>query len=98
MNISLKETRMPLAVGASVTDDALVVDLDDGRSISAPLAWYPRLMNGTVAERNAYRLIGDGEGLHWEELDEDISVEAVLLGHESRESSKSLERWLNERK
>jgi len=51
----------------------LIADLADGRSLSVPLAWYPRLLHGTVAERGNYRLIGSGEGIHWPELDEDIS-------------------------
>lgn len=86
--------RLPLATSARVTDDALAVDLDDGRTLSVPLAWYPRLLHGTAAERAAWRLIGRGDGLHWEALDEDISVASLLAGHPSAESPRSLERWL----
>lgn len=85
-----------LAQNVSVTDDTLVVDLDDGRTLSVPLAWYPRLFHGTPVERNNWRLIGKGEGIHWPELDEDISVQALILGKASGESSGSLQRWLEE--
>jgi hypothetical protein len=80
-----------------VTDDSLTVDLNDGRSISVPLAWYPRLLRATPAERNNWRLIGDREGIHWPELDEDISVENLLQGKPSGESQSSFKRWLEER-
>ena len=86
--------RAPLATGARVTDDALVVDLDDGRTLSVPLAWYPRLLHGTSTERAEWRLIGRGDGLHWPALDEDISVAALLTGWPSAESPRSLEQWL----
>jgi hypothetical protein len=81
----------------SITDDSLIVDLSDGRTLSAPLAWYPRLLHGTPEERNNWRLIGDGEGIHWPDLDEDISVEGLILGRPSSESQRSFQRWLNER-
>ena len=81
----------------SITKDALVLDLNDGRRMSVPLAWYPRLLNGTVAERKKHELIGDGEGIHWPDLDEDISVEGILAGRPSQESSKSLAKWLEKR-
>jgi hypothetical protein len=86
--------RPPLATGARVTEDALVVDLDDGRTLSVPLAWYPRLLHGTAAERTEWRLVGRGDGLHWPALDEDISVAGLLAGRPSAESPRSLERWL----
>ena len=85
------------ATAIRLTDDALVVDLADGRTISAPLAWYPRLINGSTAERNNFRLIGGGEGIHWPDLDEDISVEGILAGKSSGESQDSLRRWLKSR-
>ena len=83
--------------GVQVTDDALIVDLADGRTISAPLAWYPRLVHGTLDERQNWRLIGRGEGIRWPDLDEDISIESILLGKPSRESPSSLRRWLDQR-
>jgi len=69
-----------------VTDDTLTVDLTDGRTIAVPLAWYPRLLHGTQAERSNWRFIGDKEGIHWPDLDEDISVENLLSGKPSGES------------
>ena len=80
-----------------VTGDALTVDLADGRSISVPLEWYPRLLNGSPQERNHWRLIGQGEGIHWPELDEDIRVENLLAGRPAAESGRSLKRWLAQR-
>ena len=80
-----------------VTDDSLTVDLSDGRSISVPLAWYPRLLQGTREERSNWRLVGNNEGVHWPDLDEDISVENLLLGHPSGESQDSFKKWLKDR-
>ena len=77
-----------------MTEDALIVDLNDGRTISVPLAWYPRLVHGSAAERKNWRLIGQGAGIHWEDLDEDVSVENLLLGRPSGESQKSFKKWL----
>lgn len=85
------------AQNVAVTEDNLVVDLSDGHSISAPLAWYPRLVHGTREERNNGRWIGDREGIHWSDLDEDISVENLLLGKPSGESQDSFRRWLEKR-
>lgn len=77
-----------------MTEDTLTVELADGRSISVPLAWYPRLAHATTDERRNWRLIGGGEGVHWPDLDEDISVEGLLAGRPSGESQTSLNRWL----
>ena len=97
-NIALPvELRTVATRHVSVTDDALIVDLADGRTVSVPLAWYPRLLHGSAAERQNWRLIGSGEGLHWPDLDEDISVENMLLGKASGESQSSLKRWLQQR-
>jgi hypothetical protein len=82
----------------AVTDEKLIVDLCDGRSISVPLAWYPRLLHATPAERNNWRLIGKSEGIHWADLDEDISIENLLLGKPSGESQTSLHEWMEKRK
>lgn len=81
----------------TVSDETLSVELSDGRSLSAPLAWFPRLLHATPQERSNWRLIGRGEGLRWDDLDEDISVESLLLGRASRESQASLEKWLRSR-
>jgi len=86
-----------IAQNVSVTDDTFIVDLDDGRTLSVPLAWYPRLFHGTPSERNNWRLIGKGEGIHWHDLDEDISVEGLFLGKPSGESQGLLKRWLKQR-
>ena len=88
------ELHIPNAQTVDVTDDALTVDLNDGRTIVVPLAWYPRLVHGSAAERKNWRLIGKGAGIHWEDLDEDISVENLLLGRPSGESQQSFKRWL----
>jgi hypothetical protein len=91
------ELRMASAQNVQVTDDALIVDLSDGRTVSVPLAWFPRLLHGTIKERNNWRLIGEGEGIHWPDLDEDISVENLILGKSSGESQKSFKKWLEVR-
>ena len=90
----------PLAVAGEnvkVTPDTLIVVLSDGRTITAPLAWFPRLLHGTPKERNRWRWIGRGEGIHWPDLDEDISIEGLLLGKPSGESQQSFARWLAKR-
>jgi len=87
----------PAIETVAVTDEDLSVELTDGRTISVPLAWYPRLLHGTAAERNNWRLIADGEGIHWPNLDEDISAENLVLGKPSGESQGSLKRWLEKR-
>ncbi len=81
-----------------VSEDTLTVELSDGRSLRVPLAWYPRLYYGTLLERKNWRLIGQGVGIHWPELDEDLSVEGLLLGKKSTESQASLARWLEKRR
>jgi hypothetical protein len=90
--------RDSFAVAVQFSQDSMAVSLDDGRILSVPLAWYPRLFAGTSQEREHYELIGDGEGIHWPDLDEDISVEGLLAGKRSAESDASLARWLEKRK
>jgi hypothetical protein len=94
MTTSAVELEIPDAVDVSVTDDALSVELSDGRTISVPLDWFPRLVQGTPEERNKWRFIGRGHGVHWEELDEDVSVEGLLAGKPSGESQASFKKWL----
>lgn len=94
MSSSAVDLSAAVAVRVAVTDDVLAVDLVDGRSVTAPLAWYPRLSHATPAERNEWRLIGGGLGIHWPAVDEDISVENLLAGKPSAESRRSLQRWL----
>jgi hypothetical protein len=93
--IELKDVRVTNVV---VDDTTLSVDLSDGRSLSVPLAWYPRLFNASETERSQWRLIGKGQGIHWELLDEDISVENLIIGKPSSESQASFEKWLSSRK
>ena len=86
------------AKNVSFSKDALVVELQDGRVVSVPITWYPRLAEGSVAERRRWELIGPGIGIHWPALDEDISVEGLLRGLPSGESRISLDRWRATRK
>lgn len=97
MNTSMLEIRVPAATQVLVNDDTLLVELSDGRAISAPLAWFPRLLHGTSQERSNWRLLGLGRGIHWPDLDEDISVENLLAGKQSAESQQSLKTWLAKR-
>ena len=97
MSISTVELEVPFAENVTVSDDTLSVDLSDGRTISVPLAWYPRLSHASSAERKRWRLIGRGLGIHWNDLDEDISVEGLLAGKPSGESQASFSRWLAKR-
>jgi hypothetical protein len=95
MNSSARESLgRPLASHVSATDDDLVVELVDGRTITVPVGWFPRLAHGTPAERADWRLTGRGEGIHWPALDEDVSVLGLIAGRQSSESQASLERWL----
>lgn len=98
MATSGTELREALAQSLTVSDEALAVDLADGRTITVPLAWFPRLAHGTAAERANWRLIAGGEGIHWPDLDEDLSVEGLLAGRRSGETQESLRRWLHTRK
>ncbi|NJL57716.1 DUF2442 domain-containing protein [bacterium] len=96
-SLTIELLEVPKIQAVEVTDDTLSVDLSDGRTIAVPLTWYPRLIHGSVEERNHWRLISDGNGIHWHDLDEDISVKNIILGQPSGESQKSFQRWLNER-
>lgn len=80
-----------------ISEDTLRVELLDARTLSVPLAWFPRLLHGTKSERGHWRLIGQGEGIHWPDLDEDISVDNLLTGQPSAESQASLRKWLEQR-
>ena len=97
MKAKLIEKRVATVQHVIVTEDSLTVDLVDGRSIAVPLAWYPRLLHGRLEKRNNWRLIGQGEGIHWPDLDEDISAENILFSQPSGESQRSLGRWLQTR-
>jgi hypothetical protein len=89
---------LPRITNVLVTDDTLAVDLEDGRTISVPLSWYPRLVYGTAEERAHFQISGAGYGIHWPDLDEDIGIEGLMLGKKSTESPASFERWLQQRK
>lgn len=94
MSSSTVEIMEATAISVDVGPDVLTVELADGRSIAAPLAWYPRLVAGTATERAEWRLLGDGRGISWPQLDEDISIANLLAGRPSDESQSSLKKWL----
>ena len=98
MSISLIDRELPRAETVRVTTDSLIVDLRDGRTISVPLEWFPRLLHATPEERSDWRLIGGGHGIHWEEIDEDISIEGLVAGRPSGESQRSFKKWMDQRK
>lgn len=97
MSTLTAEKQATRAQAIKVSADSLVVDLSDGRTITAPLPWFPRLAHGTSKERNHWRLVGGGGGMHWPSLDEDISVENLLAGKRSGESPRSFKAWLEQR-
>ena len=97
MSSSSTETRMGKAADVRVTPSHLIVALADGRTMTVPLRWFPRLAHGTASQRRSWRLIRRGVGIHWPELDEDINVEDLLAGRRSGESKASLQRWLRSR-
>ncbi|MCB9009223.1 MAG: DUF2442 domain-containing protein [Ardenticatenaceae bacterium] len=98
MNTLAAEIQTVKGINVVTSEDTLTVELADGRSLSVPIAWYPRLFHGSQTERENWEFIGDGEGIHWPDLDEDISVEGLILGRRSGESQRSLQRWLDARK
>ena len=90
MSTSIVELEVPGATRIAVTDDTLTADLMDGRTIAVPLAWYPRLVHATPAERDKWELYAEGRHIHWPDLDEDLSIEGFLAGRKSGESRESL--------
>ncbi len=97
MSTFITKNESALAGTVEITEDTLVVELSDGRTISVPLSWFPRLLKGSAQERNNWCLIGKGEGLHWQDLDEDISIAGLLDGIPSQESQESFQIWLKRR-
>ena len=97
MSSSLADAARAMAQKVAVSRGSLIVNLTDGRTITVPLSWYPRLLHGTPSERRKWRLIGRGVGIHWPDLDEDISVHGLLAGVPSNESPSSLQKWLRAR-
>ena len=87
----------PSAVRVVVTSDQIVVGLNDGRTLSVPLVWYPRLLNATIAERDNFHLLGNGYAVEWPDLDEHIGIEGLLAGRRSGESPETLQRWIASR-
>ena len=98
MPSSILREREALAQKVRVTADELAVELVDGRTVSVPVQWYPRLAHGSPAERQNWRIIGRGVGIHWPDLDEDLSIESLIAGRPSGESGESFKRWLESRK
>ncbi|MCZ6750692.1 MAG: DUF2442 domain-containing protein [Acidobacteria bacterium] len=94
MSTSTVEMEVAFAENVSVTADTLSVELSDGRTLAVPLAWYPRLLHASAEERKHWRLIARGRGIHWKDLDEDISVSGLLAGRPSGESQASFKKWL----
>ncbi len=94
MSSSAIESQFATATNVRADADSLTVDLSDGRVLSVPIAWFPRLSHATLEERNNWRPIGGGRGIHWPDLDEDISVDGLLAGRASGESQLSFKKWL----
>ncbi len=88
----------PIAVAIDVTDESISIRLADGRFITAPLEWYPRLAHATPAERNHHEVLGHGSAIGWPDLDEHLSIESILAGRSSGESQRSFKHWLASRK
>ena len=98
MTISTLGFEVPTAVTLNVTEDTLTAELGDGRTVSVPLCWYPRLVHATPEERNNWEIHAAGQHIHWPDLDEDLSVEMFLTGSKSGESHDSFKRWLEAKK
>lgn len=97
MTSSTLELQVPAIRSVSITRSTLTFEIEDGRSVSAPLNWFPRLEAATFKERGNWSLIGAGYGAHWPDLDEDVSIEALLLGRRSLEGARSFQTWLDQR-
>ena len=92
------ELQEPRAQSVIVNEEALTVDLVDGRTIIVPLVWFPRLWHGRAEERNHFEIFGDGAYIHWPDLDEDLTVAGLLAGRQSGEGPQSIKKWLDARK
>ena len=95
LGVDVQEAR---AQALDLSDEALSVDLVDGRTVIVPLVWYPRLWHGSKRERDNFEIFGDGAYIHWPDLDEDLTVAGLLEGRRSGESPTSLKKWLASRK
>ena len=98
MSSSQIEAGIATATSVAVTDETLVAHLADGRVITVPLNWYPRLQHATANERSHWELQVEGRHVHWPEIDEDLSIEDLLIGRPSAESDSSLNKWLAARR
>ncbi|MDP2997858.1 MAG: DUF2442 domain-containing protein [Bryobacterales bacterium] len=98
MNSLVVEVQEARARAVKVSGDGLTVDLVDGRTITVPLIWYPRLWLGTLRERSHFEIFGDGSYIHWPDLDEDLTVSGLLAGRRSGENPQSLKKWQDSRK
>jgi Protein of unknown function (DUF2442) len=87
----------PIVKSLAVSDETLAVFLDDGRQLTIPLSWYPRLEQGSKQERSNWKILGGGYAIEWPGLDEHIGIEGLLAGRRSGESQKSFEKWLTSR-
>ena len=94
MSITTDKRKEVLATNLRFTDESLIVDLADGRTVTVPLSWYPRLVHATKKERENWETVLNGEGFHWPDLDEDLSVDGFVKGRPSGESKRSFARWL----
>ena len=97
MNTSADDISRPAAISISFEDSHLVVELRDGRTISVPVSWFPRLEHSSRDERSRWEILGSGSGIRWPDIDEDISIDALLAGKRSNESQSSLKKWLDGR-
>ena len=98
MSSAQMDTAEAMATSVTATNDLLSATLADGRVISVPLSWYPRLLHATPEERSRWELHAQGRHIHWPDIDEDLSVEGLLGGRPSRESNASLRKWLEARR
>ena len=92
--ITLTLETEPIVHQVTLTDEKLIVDLADGRSLIVPLDWYPRLTYARPEEQQNWQILGDGYAIEWVDLDEHIGIEGLLAGQRNGESQRSLERWL----
>jgi hypothetical protein len=93
MNTSTETIHSLIAVQVQITENTLSVSLSDGRVVSVPISWYPRLSHALPQHLKVWELIGRGYGIHWPKVDEDISIENILLGQPSAESAQSFAKW-----
>ena len=94
MTISQIETQEARALKLRFAAETMIVELSDGRELSVPLAWFPRLVYASKDERKNWELFGGGSSIHWPDLDEDIGIDGLLAGRPSGESKRSFDRWL----